>query len=312
MHSGDLEELRNLGVLRLGGPVPEDQRTIIVLGVARSGTSMVASVLRQLGVFMGAEAVPPVYEDVRLAKAIETGAQADARRVVAEYNETHATWGFKRPGALGYLNELSTLVRTPIYVVVFRDPLAIANRNAISMRADPLRSIHQTLKQYAVLHDFLVSQSPVALLVSNEKALLKPDVFVQQVVDWLGLDVPQQQRDRAAACILVDTPQYLDASRLKFLGHLDRATAAEVSGWAYVQGQGGPARVEVLVNGRVIGTAVADRQRADVRRRGVHPTGFCGFRFEMGPDALLATDDEVAVRFSVGAQHLKGSPRRVA
>src|SRR5690606_22386696 len=46
MTTSDLDALRNLGALRLGKLVPSGAKTIIVVGVARGGTSMVAGVLR--------------------------------------------------------------------------------------------------------------------------------------------------------------------------------------------------------------------------------------------------------------------------
>ncbi|MDH4317299.1 MAG: hypothetical protein OEV64_02825, partial [Desulfobulbaceae bacterium] len=61
-----LDGLKNTGYFVLNdrqkaqGDTPA---TFVVFGVPRSGTSVIAGVLHHLGVFMGEEAHPPVYED---------------------------------------------------------------------------------------------------------------------------------------------------------------------------------------------------------------------------------------------------------
>ena len=69
------------------------------------------------------------------------------------------------------------------------------------------------------------------------------------------------------------------------VGFLDRADAAEISGWCHGPEPFGPPLVLQLVeDGRVVALARADRWRADLEdlRQG---DGRCGFRFEL-PDAL--------------------------
>lgn len=305
----DLDALRNLGAVRSGEPPPGGAKTIVVLGVARGGTSMVASVLRELGIFLGDQAMAPVFEDVRLAEAIEAGDTARCRTIIAEYDAGHSVWAFKRPGLIDHLAAVTPLFRNPVYVVIFRDVLAIANRNALSMKINPLKSMKQSLRQYDIVREFVVSTNPTALLVSNEKALLHPVAFVTELVNWLGLDVTPERITRATQAIVVDPPNYLNASRLQFLGRLDRATEAYVGGWAFIKGRSGPASVEIIVGGRVVATVVADRQRPDVKDKGIHPTGFCGFRHDFKQQDGAAKGAEVSARFALGGEVLKAGPR---
>ena len=58
-------ELLNKGFI-VNHPVglrPPGGRTFIVTGLHRSGTSLIASILRQVGIFMGAEINDIVHED---------------------------------------------------------------------------------------------------------------------------------------------------------------------------------------------------------------------------------------------------------
>ena len=65
----DLSKLDNTGFLRINWPGPPPaERTLIVLGVARSGTTMVSGALHHLGIDMGMGGKPnTVYEDVALS-----------------------------------------------------------------------------------------------------------------------------------------------------------------------------------------------------------------------------------------------------
>jgi adenosyl cobinamide kinase/adenosyl cobinamide phosphate guanylyltransferase len=305
----ELDALRNKGVLRLGTPPPKGKETtVVVLGVARSGTSMVASVLQRLGVFLGDQAVAPVFEDVRLATALESKDASAVAAIVREYDERHPMWAFKRPSAIDHVAQIERAFRKPVYLVVFRDLLGIANRNVLSMKSEAVRSMRQALSQYAKLLDFLDERAPSALLVSNEKALINPRVFVDELTDWLSLDVSPAQLESAVSDIVVDSPHYLQASRLHFLGNVDRATTQFVSGWAHVRGRKDHARVTILLDDKVIATAVADRARPDVHKKGVHPTGFCGFRYEFRPEDGAKAGSIVSVRFELGGEELRSSP----
>lgn len=306
---GKLDALKNMGALRLGPPVPAGAKTIVVLGVARGGTSMVASVLERLGIFLGDQAVAPVYEDVRLATALEASDAELVRGIVDEYDAAHPVWGFKRPGAIDYLERLHASLRSPVYLVVFRDVLGIANRNVLSMKSDAFKSMRNALGQYTQLLQFLETHTPSALLLSNEKALVRPHHFVQEVASWLDLPLSEAQLKAAAAAIVVDNPLYLDSSRLHFLGNLDRATPQFVSGWACIRGKKEAARMEVRKGDRVLGTVVADRNRPDVLKNGAHPTGLCGFRYDFSAQDDVSVGTEVSVHFQLGGEPLRGSPR---
>lgn len=307
--TADLNNLRNLGAVRLNATPSRGEKTIVILGVARGGTSMVAGILRHLGVFLGDKAAAPVFEDVRLAEAIEASDMAGARAIVSAYDSVHPVWGFKRPGLVEHLSWAPALFRHPAYVFIFRDVLAIGNRNALSMKSDVLKSMKQSLRQYEVMREFIATTDAPALLVSNEKALIHPTEFVSELVAWTGLEVTSEQVARATASIVIDPPDYLNASRLQFLGRLDRAAVDYVGGWAFIRGRSGPATLEVLVEGRVVGTVVADRPRPDVKEKGIHPTGACGFRYAFRAEDAVRRGELASVRFAFGGEELKGGPK---
>lgn len=309
----DLEALKNRGLCPLGEPPAPGPKTIVVVGVARGGTSIVAGALAKLGVFMGERAGPPVFEDVRLAKAIDHKQWNEVRAIIDDYDQRAAVWGFKRPSSLPHLSALHLMLRKPVYVVLFRDVLAIANRNVLSMKAELVPAMRQALDGYAEVLRFVEQADASALLVSVEKVMLHKEAFLGRLVDYLALGelATPPRRQAASDFITVDPPNYLESSRLRFLGHVDRATPRYVGGWAYIRNELAPVELRVLVNGNPVGEITADRPRKDVKERTAHPTGRCGFRFEFADGERPRIGDEVSVLFARGGEHLNRSPRVV-
>ena len=123
-----MDELINSGICVVGHK-PKDLRPIIVVGTARSGTSMIAGSLDSLGVFMGDQAKPPVYEDVKLSDAIEAKNIQLSKEIIADYTSRKKLWGWKRPRSLNYLVGIDKLFNKPCYIFVFKDLLSICLRN---------------------------------------------------------------------------------------------------------------------------------------------------------------------------------------
>jgi len=96
---------------------------------------------------------------------------------------------------------------------------------------------------------------------------------------------------------------------MRVIGHLDRVSPREIRGWAMdAEGDGGPLSLDIKVNGLPYKTILADRLRADVKAKGLHPTGLCGFFLAIPEGEQLQASDLVSVR-PVGAERdLSGSP----
>ena len=77
-------------------------------------------------------------------------------------------------------------------------------------------------------------------------------------------------------------------------GALSGFRGRRLLGWAYAPGEAAPT-VEILLNGAVVGQAVADAPRADLRLRLEHPTGRCGFEFDF-PEGGLQEGDLIEAR----------------
>lgn len=79
-----------------------------------------------------------------------------------------------------------------------------------------------------------------------------------------------------------------------FRGWSDAADAKVVSGWAVNEAApGSPVEVQVYIDGRFAGDAMANRPRPDVLKAGRSTTELCGFQLETPP--LAAGEHEARV-----------------
>lgn len=308
---GDASQLlANPGLCVLNGSASAlPQKTVIVLGLNRGGTSMVAGVLERLGIYMG-ETVPPLYEDRLLAHPIEHRNLRAARRVVRNHDQSHETWGIKNPARVLLTRRWQTIFREPVYVAVFRDTMAIANRRSVSREKDLFGELAVILAQYREQVNFLKACRRPALLVSYEKALINPTGFAHHLAGFLGIHDTRRIAD--AAAFVQPSPESYHAvarHRAGWNGYLDVVAPDQVAGWAFRTGDSEPVTVRLSVNGKSLHIALADLPRADVKQCYRHVTDRCGFAFHL-PDARhLQAGDAVSVRLKGEAEDINNSPR---
>ena len=178
----------NLGhmVLRAAPPAGA-ARTIIISGVARSGTSMIAHIVRQAGVPLGPTADPVVAEDTQIAAAARLG-RASLRAIIAERNRSATVWGFKLPNIHTCLSARRlALFRNPVVILAVRDPVAVAQRNVVSMHAVPADALAEAVRDLQGLWRYASRIAVPVLLLSYEKAIRHPDHTVRLVRDFCGI-----------------------------------------------------------------------------------------------------------------------------
>lgn len=310
-------QLTNRGLHCVNEAAVESTATLVAVGVARGGTSLVAGVLDAIGLFLGDEASAPDLGDRRLGRALGDTDPAAIARVVADYDRRHRRWGLAGAGAVHDLERLHAQLRNPRYLIVFRDLFSIARRNRASIPGDVIQGMREALADYRGVIDFVEQHRPPALLVSYDKALRDSTAFVDAVIQFAGDDVDATARARALAFVAADPLAGIDPSRSDgVVGHVDAVLPREVVGWAAPTDARGPDRgplaVELWVNGRQLMTGLADLHRADLRAAGAHPSGDAGYRFVLPEGAALRPGDRVQVFAGAGRAELANSPWTLA
>ncbi len=267
-------------------------RTIIVTGVARSGTSMVASVLRAAGIFMGEFVWDVVQEDSQMLAAMRSHDQRMLQALIERRNADHGTWGFKAPDLFNYLRlEQMSWFRDPRLIIIFRDPVAVAVRHALSERFDQASSIASSTNAMLSMARFAEASGCPTMFLSYEKALTFPDKMVESLLAFCGTSVDDSSMDALIDAVQPNSPDYLAKANRHFGGCIEGVLHHELFGWCHQSGDLSPLSIELIADGACLGVFTADRFREDllVSRIGNGNHGFfIDLRpFGLGPDALI-------------------------
>ena len=204
----------NYGINTLGcaSVLEQPERTYVVLGVSRGGTSAVAGLLNIFGVPMGRSGRAPLFEDLRMNRALGRSLP-EAREIIEENNRDADVWGFK--GNAIPMDELETVaasLRNPVFVVMFRDLLAIANRASISADRDVAWVLEKQAEQYTQIVQFIATQKYYSVLLSFEKLNGYPGEVIDRFGPLTGLELTESRRRDALAFIQPAPEDYLRVS----------------------------------------------------------------------------------------------------
>jgi hypothetical protein len=318
-HKGYRMNKENSGVVILNAnQTNKPCKTVIVFGVPRGGTSMVAGTLSKLGVFMGnPEHVAPFYENMELLDALKKRDRAKLKEIISKNNSTYPMWGVKILHQALLIRWLldRAMFSDVAYVVVFRDIFATAKRRTISMKGGLLKEMFKAvLINFGLLTLISLTKKPI-LLVSYEKALLFPEGFVAELATFLNLN--QTANTTAAVEFIKPSPDdyrirsttrsKLDTD-LPYFGYIDGISNDKVTGWALSLENTNPLELELLINGHRQTVITANLVREDVAQANSDFHKNCGFEFNFNSQINLKSGDCVEIRIAKPAIHLINSP----
>ena len=175
-----------------------EPKTVVCMGVPRGGTSMVAGAIAGLGLYMGDNLDvniedPDFNPDVNKNQSYVEFLK-HLPEVIAQRNATHQAWGWKYPHANRYLKNIFPLLRNPHLVIVFRDPVASA---IWSRPQDSDAAISETKRQLDWQAENLktaVQLKVPTLMVSYERASVKPAEFLEKLCGFIGFSYPENHQ----------------------------------------------------------------------------------------------------------------------
>ena len=115
----------------------------------------------------------------------------------------------------------------------------------------------------------------------------------------------REQPEQAPSTPLKDDGR---AAKVQVRGRLGVVESRRISGWAAIPGRDQSVHVRLQVNGGREITVVADRPRPDIRHRGLHPTGACGFEVMLTPSEALQPGDVLRAFIDEAGVEIGNSP----
>lgn len=174
----------------------QNQKTVVIVGVQRGGTSMVAGVVRELGINLGKNLGNNHEDPEFLTKDL-----SKIREVIGRRNANYDVWGWKMPHSSEYISELLPDLRNPHVVIVFRNLLAMAESQLKRSETDFAKAFQFSLNRLGQVGSVVNRLSCPLMLVNYEQATAKPHAFIDELCAFLNLSPSEEARGRAERMI---------------------------------------------------------------------------------------------------------------
>jgi hypothetical protein len=305
------DSIFNQGVIARAAPPrgrkrTSPEKTLMVTGLARSGTSMLAALLQAAGVWLGDHVYEPINEDAEITQILQARDFTRLDELIERQNASKPIWGFKMPDLHLFLqhDELQRF-RNPHLIAIFRDPVAVAARNALSEQYDGEQAMIEATSAMYSLAQFVRASRVPYLLLSYEKALVFPRAFIDNIVDFCGITLDEAQRTELLQHVQPNRSQYVATSKRAFEGHLEGVENGKLIGWARHIGTMAPVLLDLLIDGKLAATFRAAEFRDDLLAAGMG-NGNHAFALDLA-DFRLNDASRIRVRFNRRTAELSNS-----
>jgi hypothetical protein len=279
-----LDGLVNDGVVfRPGDSDPSQPRTFIVTGVARGGTSLVAGLLAEAGVYMGEDVLDLINEDREILHALHGRHPGALDDIIARRNKLGRAWGFKMPILSSFLTPLDLArFRNLHLLVVFRDPIAIGVRQAISEYESPLVTMANAARAMSEMAILVEQTNCPALMLSYEKCITFPQVAVDNLMAFGGFGASPDLRQRLLNQVRPNDKDYVARIRRVINGNIDGLMGTKLCGWCWDQISREAFTLDICFDGTKIADIKSDKFRQDLQEAGLGD-GRYGFAIDLAP-----------------------------
>jgi hypothetical protein len=241
------------------------EKTLLITGLARSGTSMLAALLQAAGVWLGDHVYQPINEDAEITQLLRARDFTRLDALIARQNGKAPIWGFKMPDLHQFLqHDEMARFRNPHLLVIFRDPVAVAARNALSEQVDGTQAIIDATSAMHALTQFVRASHLPFLFLSYEKALVFPRVFIDNVLGFCGIALDEPRRVELLEHVQPNRSQYVLTANRTFEGHLEGVLDGRLYGWARHVGELMPVLLDLMIDDRLAATFLAGDFRDDL------------------------------------------------
>jgi hypothetical protein len=159
--------------------------TVLVLGIPRGGTSVVAGICHMLGVEMGIDIDPSNMEDKIFHQLLMNEHFPEGLAdYFADLRRDRKIAGVKNPVIVDFLPTIWSLVPEPILVFVTRDVFAAAQREESTGR-DFLETLQAAVQRKYTILDFVRQSDAPLLVITYERLMENPHAAVASLGEFL-------------------------------------------------------------------------------------------------------------------------------
>jgi hypothetical protein len=182
------------------------QETLVICGPTRGGTSVAAYVMLKLGYFLGDHLNQGNHEDLKILAAMNDRVLMTA--IIANRNQRLNRWGFKIPEASHHAEWLAGALRNPIFLVVFRNPVAISKT---ILKRDPAVNSDLAGLAWTFQHGLRSMEAGTQVLMTEAPAILfdvdaargTPELVIRDLASLFALSASEQTIEEIAREIRV-------------------------------------------------------------------------------------------------------------
>lgn len=180
-------------------------KTVVIIGLAHNGTTMLTGIFECLGVPMGENVLRMAWEDQDFRWAIKAG-ERELVEFVELRNAQYDIWGVKHVGLSGRLELLNRVLREPVFFFIMKDPISVAQRRFGAVDEPPfIDRVAVAIERMGDTTRLIKASAVPVHLLSYTHAVTKPRAFVEQVACLSGLSPSPQQIEAAVSFISPNT-----------------------------------------------------------------------------------------------------------
>lgn len=270
-------------------------KTFIVTGVPRGGTTLMAGLLHEAGVYLGEDVLDLTHEDREFIAALYTRNHPAMGALIARRNARGGPWGFKAPILSHFMKpEDLQRFRNLHLIVVFRDPIAIGVRQAMAEHESPLATARNAANAMAELVTLVEKTSYPTLMLSYEKCITSPEPVIDTFMNFCGFGADPGLRQRLLNQVRPNDHDYAVNARRVLNGMIDGLVGTHLAGWCWDQRSGETFSVDICLDGRKAATVRSEEFRQDLEDAGIGH-GRYGFFADLaplgaGPDTIITVN----------------------